>query len=64
MVRAETADPATEILYYIVTTNMIHGPFVLYNQMSLCMVDGKYSNNYPKSYVEEIAFWSKLRYPA
>jgi hypothetical protein len=39
-------------LYHLVVKYMVHGPCGAYNPDSPCMVDGKYSKNFPKSYRE------------
>lgn len=42
-----------EILFNVVTTNMVHGPCGSLNQKSPCMDKGKCTKKYPKSFLKE-----------
>ncbi|GBP65087.1 hypothetical protein EVAR_5233_1 [Eumeta japonica] len=49
IISAEIPDPSTDqLLFDIVTTNMIHGPCGTLNSSSPCMADGKCTKNFPK----------------
>ncbi|GFX49511.1 helitron_like_N domain-containing protein [Trichonephila clavipes] len=48
IISAEIPDPSTDqLLFDIVTTNMIHGPCGTLNSSSPCMADGKCTKNFP-----------------
>src|SRR6266498_3386051 len=49
-------------LYEIVSKSMIHGPCGHLNPNSLCMINGKYSKNYPRDFVEQTII-NKYEYP-
>ncbi|GFT90933.1 ATP-dependent DNA helicase [Trichonephila clavipes] len=49
IISAEIPDPSTDqLLFDIVTTNMIHGPCGTLNSSSPCMADGKCTKNFLK----------------
>ncbi|XP_044575177.1 uncharacterized protein LOC123258986 [Cotesia glomerata] len=51
---AEIPDPSTDqLLFDIVTTNMIHGPCGTLNSSSPCMADGKCTKNFPKDFTND-----------
>ncbi|XP_044582624.1 uncharacterized protein LOC123263704 [Cotesia glomerata] len=53
IISAEIPDPSTDqLLFDIVTTNMIHGPCGTLNSSSPCMADGKCTKNFPKDFTE------------
>ncbi|XP_074000087.1 uncharacterized protein [Rhodnius prolixus] len=50
----EIPDPSTDqLLFDIVTTNMIHGPCGRLNRSSPCMVDGKRTKRFPKDFTND-----------
>ena len=53
LISAQLPDPETEPeLFEIIKSNMIHGPCGVLNDRCPCMVDGKCSKDYPKSFNE------------
>ncbi|GFR31324.1 helitron_like_N domain-containing protein [Trichonephila clavata] len=51
IISAEIPDPSTDqLLFDIVTTNMIHGPCGNLNYSSPCMADGKCTKSFPKHF--------------
>ncbi|XP_023159393.1 uncharacterized protein LOC101459168 [Ceratitis capitata] len=51
IISAEIPDPSTDqLLFDIVTTNMIHGPCGALNNSSPCLADGKCTKNVPKDF--------------
>ncbi|XP_055605588.1 uncharacterized protein LOC129753765 [Uranotaenia lowii] len=54
LISAEIPDPSTDrLLFDIVTNNMIHGPCGNLNRLSPCMVDGRCTKSFPKSFTKE-----------
>ncbi|XP_044575238.1 uncharacterized protein LOC123259042 [Cotesia glomerata] len=54
LISAEIPDPSTDqLLFDIVTTNMIHGPCGNLNLSSPCMVDGKCTKRFPKDFTND-----------
>ncbi|GBP54192.1 hypothetical protein EVAR_43217_1 [Eumeta japonica] len=54
IISAEIPDPSTDqLLFDIVTTNMIHGPCGTLNSSSPCMADGKCTKNFPKDFTND-----------
>lgn len=53
MVISAEIPPTDSPLYPIVISKMIHGPCGDYNLDSPCMVNGKCSKNFPKSFISE-----------
>ncbi|XP_044584940.1 uncharacterized protein LOC123265309 [Cotesia glomerata] len=54
IISAEIPDPFTDqLLFDIVTTNMIHGPCGTFNRSSPCMSDGKCTKNFPKDFTND-----------
>ncbi|GBP92522.1 hypothetical protein EVAR_73783_1 [Eumeta japonica] len=54
IISAEIPDPSTDqLLFDIVTTNMIHGPCGTFNSSSPCMADGKCTKNFPKDFTND-----------
>ncbi|GBL76140.1 hypothetical protein AVEN_234426-1 [Araneus ventricosus] len=54
LISAEIPDPSTDqLLFDIVTTNMIHGPCGILNRSSPCMVDGKCTKRFPKDFIND-----------
>nr|XP_046472567.1 uncharacterized protein LOC124214346 [Neodiprion pinetum] len=54
IISAEIPDPSTDqMLFDIVTANMIHGPCGNLNRTSPCMVDGKCTKSYPKNFTND-----------
>ncbi|XP_044575173.1 uncharacterized protein LOC123258981 [Cotesia glomerata] len=54
LISAEIPDPSTDqLLFDIVTTNMIHGPCGNLNPSSPCMVDGKCTKRFPKDFTND-----------
>ncbi|XP_045541153.1 uncharacterized protein LOC123722712 [Papilio machaon] len=52
--RLKNEHPSTDqLLFVIVTTNMIHGPCGTLNSSSPCMADGKCTKNYPKDFTND-----------
>ncbi|XP_044575241.1 uncharacterized protein LOC123259044 [Cotesia glomerata] len=50
----EIPDPSTDqLLFDIVTANMIHGPCGTFNRSSPCMSDGKCTKNFPKDFTND-----------
>ncbi|XP_044575246.1 uncharacterized protein LOC123259048 [Cotesia glomerata] len=50
----EIPDPSTDqLLFDIVTANMIHGPRGTFNRSSPCMSDGKCTKNFPKDFTND-----------
>ncbi|XP_055914722.1 uncharacterized protein LOC129947961 [Eupeodes corollae] len=54
IISAEIPDPSTDqMLFDIVTTNMIHGPCGNLNRSSPCMADGKCTKSFPKNFTND-----------
>ncbi|GBM05724.1 hypothetical protein AVEN_190173-1 [Araneus ventricosus] len=54
LISVEIPDPSTDqLLFDIVTTNMIHGPCGILNRSSPCMVDGKCTKRFPKDFIND-----------
>ncbi|XP_054091371.1 uncharacterized protein LOC128922976 [Zeugodacus cucurbitae] len=54
IISAEIPDPSTDqLLFDIVTTNMIHGPCGTLNSSSPYMADGKCTKNFPKDFTND-----------
>ncbi|XP_044575138.1 uncharacterized protein LOC123258947 [Cotesia glomerata] len=54
LISAEIPDPSTDqLLFDIVTTNMIHGPCGNLNPSSSCMVDGKCTKRFSKDFTND-----------
>ncbi|XP_055910503.1 uncharacterized protein LOC129944866 [Eupeodes corollae] len=54
IISAEIPDPTTDqMLFDIVTTNMIHGPCGNLNRSSPCMADGKCTKSFPKNFTND-----------
>ncbi|XP_050066554.1 uncharacterized protein LOC126555710 [Aphis gossypii] len=54
IISAEIPDPSTDqLLFDIVTTNIIHGPCGTLNSSSPCMADGKRTKNFPKVFTND-----------
>ncbi|XP_044588730.1 uncharacterized protein LOC123267907 [Cotesia glomerata] len=54
IISAEIPDPSTDqLLFDIVTANMIHGPCGIFNRSSHCMSDGKCTKNFPKDFTND-----------
>ncbi|XP_072384527.1 uncharacterized protein [Diabrotica undecimpunctata] len=54
IISAEISDPSTDqVLFDIVTANMIHGPCGTLHRSSPCMADGKYTKNFPKDFTND-----------
>ncbi|XP_044593840.1 uncharacterized protein LOC123271521 [Cotesia glomerata] len=54
IISAEILDPSTDqLLFDIVTANMIHGPCGTFNRSSPCMSDGKCTKNFPKDFTND-----------
>ncbi|CAK1582844.1 unnamed protein product [Parnassius mnemosyne] len=54
LISAEIPDPSTDqLLFDIVTTNMIRGPCGALNRSSPYMVDGKCTNRFPKDFTND-----------
>ncbi|XP_044599590.1 uncharacterized protein LOC123275503 [Cotesia glomerata] len=54
IISAEIPDPSTDqLLFDIVTANMIHGPCGTFNRSSPCMSDGKCTKNFPKDFTND-----------
>ncbi|CAF4944016.1 unnamed protein product [Pieris macdunnoughi] len=54
IISAELPDPSTDqLLFDIVTANMIHGPCGTLNRTSPCMADGKCTKNFPKDFTND-----------
>ncbi|XP_049819697.1 uncharacterized protein LOC126264710 isoform X1 [Aethina tumida] len=54
IISAEIPDPSTDqLLFDIVTTNMIHGPCGTLNSSSPCMANGKCTKNFPKDFTND-----------
>ncbi|XP_053944993.1 uncharacterized protein LOC128854708 [Anastrepha ludens] len=54
IISAEIPDPSTDqLLFDIVTTNMIQGPCGTLNSSSPCMADGKCTKNFPKDFTND-----------
>ncbi|XP_050335786.1 uncharacterized protein LOC126762783 [Bactrocera neohumeralis] len=54
LISAEIPDPSTDqLLFDIVTANMIHGPCGNLNRSSPCMVDGKCTKRFPKDFTND-----------
>jgi hypothetical protein len=50
----EIPDPSTDqMLFDIVTANMIHGPYGNLNRSLSCMVDGKCTKDFPKNFTND-----------
>ena len=63
LISAEMPDPEkTPKLYKIVTTNMIHGPCMGYNEDSPCIIKGKCSKGFPKTCRNE-TYYGNNGYP-
>ena len=63
LISAEIPDPEKNPkLYKIVTTNMIHGPCIGYNEDSPCIVKGNCSKGFPKTYRNE-TYYGNNGYP-
>ncbi|XP_073979946.1 uncharacterized protein [Rhodnius prolixus] len=55
LISAEIPDPSTDqLLFDIVTTNMIHGPCGRLNRSSPCMIDGKCTKRFPKDFTNDM----------
>ncbi|XP_044592007.1 uncharacterized protein LOC123270134 [Cotesia glomerata] len=54
IISAEIPDSSTDqLLFDIVTANMIHGPCGIFNRSSHCMSDGKCTKNFPKDFTND-----------
>lgn len=54
LISAEIPDPSRDqLLFDIVTTNMIHGPCGALNSLSPCMAEGKCTKRFPKQFTNE-----------
>ena len=53
IISAELPKKEDELLYKIITTQMIHGPCGPDNPKSPCMKDGKCSKDYPRRFIKE-----------
>ncbi|XP_050340140.1 uncharacterized protein LOC126766383 [Bactrocera neohumeralis] len=54
LISAEIPDPSTDqLLFDIVTANIIHGPCRNLNRSSPCMVDGKCTKRFPKDFTND-----------
>ncbi|CAG9834798.1 unnamed protein product [Diabrotica balteata] len=54
IISAEIPNPSTDqVLFYIVTATMIHGPFGTLHRSSPCMADGKCTRNFPKDFTND-----------
>lgn len=53
VISAEIPDPSTDqLLFDIVTTNMIHGLCIDLNRLSPCIADGKCTKRFPKHFTQ------------
>lgn len=64
IISAEIPDKETDPnLYEIITKNMVHFPCSLHNINSPCMIDGKCTKRYPKTYTNETITGHDDSYP-